>query len=131
MKKLVVVKLQTYVQLCFFFFLLAVFLYLFTLCSLRNSTTRQVLRHTVKKAAGFCCAFRVLSRPEPNEMSGHHASPVERQGAHNSNQPECTAIKCIPRVTKAFSKLGLLLHCTLKDVTHLFNSSSAVPADSQ
>lgn len=54
---------------------------------------------------------------------------VQREAAHNSNQPEYAAIKCVPRATKAPSKLRLLLHCNLQDVTHLFNRSSTVPAD--
>ena len=54
---------------------------------------------------------------------------VQQEAAHNSNQPECAAIKWVPRATKAPSKLWLLLHCNLQDVTHLFNRSSTAPAD--
>lgn len=84
----------------------------------------------LSKTRGFVWAFLVLSRPEPNEMSDHHSPSVQREASHNSNQPECAAIKYVPRATKASSKLRFLLHCTLQNVTHLFNSSSTVPSDS-
>lgn len=78
---------------------------------------------------GFVWAFHYLSRAEPNEMSYHHSFSVQWEMAHSSQQPECAAIKFIPRATKAFSELKFLLHCTLQDVTHLFNSSSTVLVD--
>lgn len=113
---------------CFFFSLLGVFLLLFTL-TLPGSLLNARFSTMLSKTGGFVWAFCVLSRPKPNEMSGHHSCSVQREAMHNSYQPECATIKYVPRATKALSKLRFPLHCALQDVTHLFNSSSTVPAD--
>ena len=105
----------------------------FFLCCLhfvpQGSPLNAASSTVLSKTGGFVWAFHVLSWPEPNEMSGHQSSSAQLEAAHNSNQQECAAIKCVPRATKAPSRHRFQLYCILQDVTDLFNSTLTLPAD--